>query len=166
VVEVILHAATAEDTRAIGRSIAPLLRAGDALALTGELGAGKTTFTQGVAVGLGVEEPVASPTFVLVREYRGRLPVVHVDVYRLERIQDVVDLGLDEIVDGQAVLIVEWGDAIDELLPADRLRVELTGDDPAGIDESRRIAIDTVGEGWTDRAGALAAALASWSAAR
>ena len=80
-----LRAATAEDTRSIGEAMAPLLAAGDAIALTGELGAGKTTFAQGLVRGLGFEGHVVSPTFTLVREYRsGRLPVVHADVYRLE----------------------------------------------------------------------------------
>ena len=97
--------------------------------LTGELGAGKTTLVQGIARGLGATEQVASPTFTLVREYvSGRVPIAHVDVYRLERVQDVVDLTLDELVDGEGVLLVEWGDAVEELLDDERLRVELTGD--------------------------------------
>src|SRR6185503_14102123 len=87
----------AEDTRSIGEAMAPLLAAGDAIALTGELGAGKTTFAQGLVRGLGFEGNVVSPTFTLVREYRsGRLPAVHADVYRLERVQEVIDLELDQ----------------------------------------------------------------------
>jgi tRNA threonylcarbamoyladenosine biosynthesis protein TsaE len=160
-----LRAATAADTRAIGRALAPLFRAGDAVVLTGELGAGKTTFVQGVAEGLGVDDTVSSPTFVLVKEYVGRLTVAHADVYRLERVQDVVDLGLEEIADGEALLLVEWGDAVEELLPGDRLRVELTGEDPAGVDESRRIVVEAVGSGWSGRTGELHAALAPWEAA-
>jgi tRNA threonylcarbamoyladenosine biosynthesis protein TsaE len=160
-----LRAATATDTRAIGRALAPLFRPGDAVVLTGELGAGKTTFVQGVAEGLGVDDTVASPTFVLVKEYVGRLTVAHADVYRLERVQDVVDLGLDEIADGEALLLVEWGDAVEELLPGDRLRVELTGEDPSGVDETRRIEVETVGAGWSDRADELASILSPWEAA-
>ena len=95
--------------------------------LTGELGAGKTTLVQGIARGLGVTDHVVSPTFTLVREYHGRLEVAHVDVYRLERIQDVMDLGLEELGDGEAVLLVEWGDAVEEVLPADHVTIELTG---------------------------------------
>ena len=159
-----LHAPTAGDTRAIGRALAPLLRARDAVALTGELGAGKTTFVQGVAEGLGVEDQVSSPTFVLVKEYVGRLTIAHADVYRLERVQDVVDLGLDEIADGEAVLLVEWGDAVEELLPPDRLRVELTGEDPTGADETRRIVVEAVGLGWADREARLDDALSPWEA--
>jgi tRNA threonylcarbamoyladenosine biosynthesis protein TsaE len=161
-VAITLRAATAADTRAIGRALAPLFRAGDAVVLTGELGAGKTTFVQGVAEGLGVDDTVSSPTFVLVKEYVGRLAVVHADVYRLERVQDVVDLGLDEIAHGQGLLLVEWGDAVEDLLPDDRLRVELTGEDPAGMDESRRIEIQAVGLGWSGRADDLVRVLSPW----
>lgn len=164
-VTVSLRAATAADTRAIGRALAPLFRAGDAVVLTGELGAGKTTFVQGVADGLGVDETVSSPTFVLVKEYVGRLTVAHADIYRLERVQDVVDLGLDEIADGEALLLVEWGDAVEELLPDDRLRIELTGEDPTGVDESRRIEVEAVGSGWSGRADELSAVLAPWEVA-
>ncbi|HEX6131713.1 MAG TPA: tRNA (adenosine(37)-N6)-threonylcarbamoyltransferase complex ATPase subunit type 1 TsaE [Actinomycetota bacterium] len=170
--ELVLRAATAEDTRAIGEALAGLLRPRDAVVLTGELGAGKTTLVRGIARGLGVEEHVASPTFTLVREYAGRLAVAHVDVYRLERVQDVVDLALDEVADGEAVLLVEWGDAVAELLPADRLRIELTsagggprpgaGADGAAADEPRRIAIDAVGPSWAERWAALASALGPW----
>lgn len=164
-VTVSLRAATAADTRAIGRALAPLFRAGDAVVLTGELGAGKTTFVQGVADGLGVDDTVSSPTFVLVKEYVGRLTVAHADIYRLERVQDVVDLGLDEIADGEALLLVEWGDAVEELLPDDRLRIELTGEDPTGVDESRRIEVEAVGSGWSGRADELSAVLAPWEVA-
>jgi tRNA threonylcarbamoyladenosine biosynthesis protein TsaE len=160
-----LRAPTAADTRAIGRALAPLFRAGDAVVLTGELGAGKTTLVQGVAEGLGVEDTVSSPTFVLVKEYVGRLTIAHADVYRLDRVQDVVDLGLDEVADGQALLLVEWGDAVEDLLPPDRLRVELTGEDPTGVDEARRVVIEAVGPGWSDRSDALGRTLSPWEAA-
>jgi tRNA threonylcarbamoyladenosine biosynthesis protein TsaE len=144
-----LRAATAEDTRSIGEAMAPLLAAGDAIALTGELGAGKTTLVQGLARGLDVDEPVVSPTFTLVREYEGRLPVAHVDVYRLERVQDVIDLGLDdELGEGDAVVFVEWGDAVEGLLPEDHLVVELT---VPGASEERRLLIRGLGEPWAAR---------------
>jgi tRNA threonylcarbamoyladenosine biosynthesis protein TsaE len=163
--DLVLAAATPDDMRGIGAAIAPLLRPRDVLVLTGELGAGKTTFVQGLATGLGVEEHVASPTFTLVREYTGRLAVAHVDVYRLDRVQDVVDLGLDEIAGGDAVLVVEWGDAIDELLADDRLRLELTTLDPSGGDETRRIVIHPQGRAWAERWAELGDALASWTVA-
>ena len=118
-----VETSSAEETREVGEAIAALLRARDAVMLAGELGSGKTTFAQGVARGLGIEEPVSSPTFTLVKEYSGILDLAHVDVYRLEHVQDVVDLGLEELGGGDDVLLVEWGDTIEELLPDDRLRV-------------------------------------------
>ena len=136
----VVRTETADDTRALGVAIAPLLRVHDVLVLTGDLGAGKTTLVGGIARGLGAEEHVASPTFTLVREYvSGRIPIAHVDVYRLDRVQDVVDLALDELEDGECVLIVEWGDAVEELLPDDRLRVELRSADPVGDTDTRTI---------------------------
>lgn len=116
--------ATADATRRLGASLAPLLRAGDVVALTGELGAGKTCLVQGLAAGLDVASPVTSPTFMLQRSYAGRLPLVHLDVYRLERVQDVLDLG-DEALAPDVVTVIEWGDTIVQLLPPDRLDVEL-----------------------------------------
>jgi tRNA threonylcarbamoyladenosine biosynthesis protein TsaE len=133
--------------------------------LTGELGAGKTTFVQGIARGLGATEHVASPTFTLVREYvSGSVPLAHVDLYRLDREQDVIDLALDELEDGERVLLVEWGDPVAELLAPERLRVVLVGQDPSGVDETRRITLETVGAAWDERADAIAAALGRWAA--
>ena len=142
-----LRTETADRTRELGGALAPLLRPRDTVVLTGDLGAGKTTLVQGIGRGLGVEDHVASPTFTLVREYAGRLDVAHVDVYRLERVQDVVDLGLDELGGPDRVLIVEWGDAVEELLPADRLRVELTSSD----DDVRMLRIGAQGRSWAER---------------
>ena len=159
-----LRTSSADETREVGEAIASLLRARDAVVLTGELGAGKTTFAQGVARGLGIEEPVSSPTFTLVKEYSGILDLAHVDVYRLDRIQDVMDLGLDELGAGEDVLLVEWGDTIEELLPDERLRIELTsGADPD--DDERSIAISATGAGWAERFAALEAAVMPWVAA-
>jgi tRNA threonylcarbamoyladenosine biosynthesis protein TsaE len=163
--ELDLRALTAEDTRAVGEALAPLLRPRDAVVLTGELGAGKTTFVQGVARGLGIDEQVVSPTFTLIKEYTGRLDVAHVDVYRLDRVQDVVDLGLDELGTGEDVLLVEWGDAVEALLPPDRLRVEFATEDPSGPDEARRIQVTGVGEAWMQRWAAVLDALRPWEVA-
>lgn len=154
-----LRATTAEDTRAIGAALADVLVAADVVVLTGELGAGKTTLVQGLARGLGATEHVASPTFTLVREYpSGRLPIAHVDVYRLERLQEVVDLALDELGGDGAVLLVEWGDAVEELLPADRLRIELATQE----DGQRQLTIGSEGPSWAARADALSRALGRW----
>jgi tRNA threonylcarbamoyladenosine biosynthesis protein TsaE len=159
-----LRSATAEDTRAIGRVLAAAYRPGDATILTGELGAGKTTLVRGIAEGLGCRDPVGSPTFTLIREYGGgRLDVVHADVYRLDRVQDVVDLGLDELTDtGHAILLVEWGDAVAELLPDEHLRVELVEPDPG--DDARRIELSAVGASWAERWERLEHELAAWAA--
>ena len=155
-----LRARTAEETREVGEAMSASLRARDAVVLTGELGAGKTTFVQGVARGLGIEDQVSSPTFTLVKEYRGILDIAHVDVYRLERVQDVVDLGLDELGDGEGVLLVEWGDAVEDLLPDERLRVELTTEDL--LSDVRRLRISALGASWQERWGALEVAVAPW----
>jgi tRNA threonylcarbamoyladenosine biosynthesis protein TsaE len=163
--DLVVRTPTADDTRALGGAIAPLLRIHDVIVLTGELGAGKTTLVRGIAGGLGATEHVASPTFTLVREYvTGRIPVAHVDVFRLDRVQDVVELALDELEDGACVLIVEWGDAVEELLPDDRLRIELTTVDPTGAEETRRIGLRGAGSSWAERSDELARAVGPWSA--
>ncbi len=143
-----LTAETPIDTMAVGEAVASLLRQGDVVALTGELGAGKTTFVRGAARSLGFDGAVASPTFTLVREYQGRLRIYHVDVYRLERVQDVLDLGLDEMVSEGGVLLVEWGDAVEGLLPDDHLLVEFT---VPGETETRHLTITGAGPSWAAR---------------
>lgn len=153
---------SAEETREVGEALASLLRPRDAVVLMGELGAGKTTFAQGVARGLGIEQQVSSPTFTLIKEYSGILDLAHVDVYRLDRMQDVVDLGLDELGAGDDVLLVEWGDTIEELLPEERLRVELLTDEAAG-EHIRVISISTVGAGWVERSAELEVAMLPWA---
>jgi len=143
-----LIAGAPEDTMAVGDAVASLLGEGDAVALTGELGAGKTTFVRGAARALGFDGAVASPTFTLVREYQGRVRIYHVDVYRLERVQDVLDLGLDEMVAEGGVVLVEWGDAVEGLLPDDHLLVEIT---LMGPEEARRIVMMGAGPSWATR---------------
>jgi tRNA threonylcarbamoyladenosine biosynthesis protein TsaE len=154
-----LATASAEETRALGEAVAGLFRPGDVVSLTGDLGAGKTTFVQGAARALGATEPVLSPTFTLVREYGGRVPIYHLDVYRLERIQDVLDLGFEELVDGQGVVFVEWGDAIEALLPAEHLQVELHIPDNG---TGRRLEVTWYGRSWSARVEHLAAAVEPW----
>jgi tRNA threonylcarbamoyladenosine biosynthesis protein TsaE len=145
-----LRAPTPDDTRAIGRAVASLLRAGDVVALGGELGAGKTTLVQGAAAALGVAEPVLSPTFTLVREYRGSLPIYHLDVYRLNRLQDVLDLGFEEMTDAGGVTFVEWGDVIESLLPESHLEIALRTPEQIGGNEERWITVDAEGPTWTE----------------
>ena len=114
--------------------------------LAGELGAGKTVFAKGIAVALGVTEPVVSPTFTVVREYDAPTPLVHVDVYRLDHLQELHDLGFDDLVGSDAVTVVEWGDRVSALLPADRLDVHLAlgADD----DDARRCRSRPTGVSW------------------
>ncbi len=158
-----LRAPTPDDTRAIGRAVASLLRAGDVVALGGELGAGKTTLVQGAAAALGVAEPVLSPTFTLVREYRGSLPIYHLDVYRLNRLQDVLDLGFEEMTDAGGVTFVEWGDAIEALLPESHLEIVLRTPEQIGGNEERWITVDAEGPTWTERWERLESVLEPWA---
>jgi tRNA threonylcarbamoyladenosine biosynthesis protein TsaE len=118
---------SSEETVAFGRRLGRLLRAGHVVALRGPLGAGKTTLTKGLAEGLDVEDPrwVTSPTFVLIHEYEGRLPVYHIDAYRLGGSADADALGTDELMFGEGVAIVEWADRIEEALPPERLDIDL-----------------------------------------
>jgi tRNA threonylcarbamoyladenosine biosynthesis protein TsaE len=158
-----LATSSPEETRALGEAIAPLLEPGDVVSLTGDLGAGKTTLVQGAARGLGVEQPVLSPTFTLVRQYRGTSPVYHLDVYRLDRIQEVLDLGFDEMLDRGAVVFIEWGSAIEALLPPDVLEIELTI--PVGEEGTqRRLSVSWRGESWDRRWERLAEVAEPWRA--
>ena len=127
-----------EETQAIGARLGARLRVGDVVACIGELGAGKTCFLQGLARGLGVETDVTSPTFVLVNQYRGRLPVYHVDAYRTESLTELVDLGLEEMLHGDGVTVIEWADKLLPLLPPSTITVTITG---LG-DQPREIVID------------------------
>lgn len=149
-----------EETRALGAAIADLARGGDVLVLAGDLGAGKTAFVQGFSRGLGIAERVTSPTFTLVHVYEGgRLPVHHLDVYRLDQLSEAVDLGLAEMLDEGGVVLVEWGDAITPVLPHDLLEVRLTFGEG---DDDRTLALSAVGPGWVDRLPQLELALAPW----
>lgn len=137
---------TEGDTRAFAARLASVLRPGDILLLAGGLGSGKTLFTGGLATGLGVEEQVVSPSFVLVRQYlSGFLPIVHVDVYRLGSLNEFDDLDVFEMA-AKAVLVIEWGDAVEAALPADYLRVEFT----VGDDETRVLRLVPHGD-WAER---------------
>lgn len=135
---------SAEDTRELAAAVAGLVEPGDVVLLVGDLGAGKTTFAQGFGAALGVTEPITSPTFVLVRSYRGRLELLHADVYRLDHLQEVVDLGLAELLDEGGVALVEWGDVAAPALGPDALEVSM---DFAGGDE-RVVGLRPVGRRW------------------
>jgi tRNA threonylcarbamoyladenosine biosynthesis protein TsaE len=138
-----------EETRILGASLSPVLLPGDVVSLSGDLGAGKTTLVQGIAAGLGVEGPVTSPTFVLVHHYEGAFPIIHMDVYRLDSIQEVLDLGFEELLEPQAIMLVEWGEAVLPLLPRHYLDIELRRA-PDG-DDARNIVLRAVGTEWAHK---------------
>ena len=152
---------SAEDTRELGAALSAVARPGDVILLSGDLGAGKTTLVQGFARGLGVQEPVVSPTFILVRTYQGRLSLVHADAYRMDNLDEVTDLDLPELLDDGGVALVEWGDVIAPVLPADFLEIAIEFGEG---DDDRRIDVRVVGPTWASRTGALRAALGRWSA--
>jgi tRNA threonylcarbamoyladenosine biosynthesis protein TsaE len=138
-----------EETRILGASLSPVLLPGDVVSLSGDLGAGKTTLVQGIAAGLGVAGPVTSPTFVLVHHYDGTFPIIHMDVYRLDSIQEVLDLGFEELLEPQAIMLVEWGEAVLPLLPPRYLDIELRRA-PDG-DDARNIVLRAVGIEWAHK---------------
>ncbi|HEU5193604.1 MAG TPA: tRNA (adenosine(37)-N6)-threonylcarbamoyltransferase complex ATPase subunit type 1 TsaE [Methylomirabilota bacterium] len=133
-----LRSTTPDETAAAGEVLGRTLGPGDVVALYGELGSGKTCLVQGLVRGLGVSTNATSPTFVLVNEYRGRLPVHHVDAYRTGSLTELMDFGLLDLMGGDGVTLVEWADRAEPLLPARTIRVRLDG---VG-DESRTIVID------------------------
>lgn len=132
------------ETAGVGEKLAAFLRAGDIICLNGELGAGKTRFVQGMARGLGIDGPVTSPTFTLINEYHGRLPLYHMDVYRLGDPLEMEDLGYEEYFYGEGVTVVEWAERVAELLPAERLDIYINRR-PEGED-LREIALAPRGE--------------------
>lgn len=171
---------SADETRALAAALTASLHAGDVVLLSGEMGAGKTAFTQGVGAGLGIEGRVTSPTFTIVQTYEGgRLRLHHLDVYRLEHLHEALDLDLAEMIEDDAVVVIEWGDAVAPVLPHDYLEIRITFPaldadpiDPAppvadadaapGADDERRWHLRPVGPRWAARADGLRAVLAPW----
>jgi tRNA threonylcarbamoyladenosine biosynthesis protein TsaE len=146
-------------TQRVAAALLPLLQAGDVVILTGELGAGKTAFTQGLARAAGVTDPVTSPTFTLLRSYptASGPDLAHVDVYRLERLGEMADLGLDELLDDGAVAVIEWGERTLAATGPDYLHVTVERVPEAA--DARRLSVEAVGKGWHSRRPAVAAAL-------
>lgn len=157
---VVATTVSVDQTRDVAAAVSSLARPGDLVLLAGDLGAGKTAFVQGFGRGLGVPDRITSPTFTLVHVYEGRLPVHHLDVYRLGQLSEALDLGLAEMLDDGGVVIIEWGDAILPVLPHDYLEVRLSfgpGDD------DRHVEFRPVGPAWAPRADALAGVVSAWT---
>lgn len=137
------RADSAEETVALGERLGALLHPGDIIALEGNLAAGKTTLTKGIARALGVEETITSPTFCLVSEYAGKLPLYHFDVYRLQGADDFFDVGADEMLYGNGVCVIEWSEKIMEALPKRTIRIKIESETREGSEiSSRSISIE------------------------
>ncbi len=135
---------SAQETFALGEKIGRQARPGQIYTLTGDLGVGKTVFTQGVARGLGITEPISSPTFTIVQIYEsGRLPLYHFDVYRIGDIEEMEEIGYDDYFFGQGICLIEWADLIGEILPSDIISVTIEKDLEKGFDH-RSIIIEGI----------------------
>ena len=152
-------------TSALAEALAERAAPGDVLLLVGDLGAGKTAFSKAYGKALGVDEPMTSPTFTLAREYSGRLPLHHLDVYRLDNADQALDLDLPELAEG-GVTVIEWGEKIAAVLPADRLTIEFCYPPlttaKVGLDQ-RTLHLSLMGPSGVKRISALAAALDQWT---
>nr|WP_288632713.1 tRNA (adenosine(37)-N6)-threonylcarbamoyltransferase complex ATPase subunit type 1 TsaE [uncultured Blautia sp.] len=135
-----------EETFEVGKTIGMNAKPGQIYTLTGDLGVGKTVFTQGVAAGLGITEPVNSPTFTIIQEYEdGRLPFYHFDVYRIGDLEEMEEIGYDDYFFGQGICLIEWAELIEEILPEKRIEVTIEKDLEKGF-EYRKITIEERGE--------------------
>ena len=139
---VIIETENPEETFALGQKIGRAATPGQVYTLTGDLGVGKTVFTQGVASGLGITEPVNSPTFTIVQVYEeGRLPFYHFDVYRIGDIEEMEEIGYDDYFCGEGICLIEWAELIEEILPENRISITIEKDLSRGFDY-RRITIE------------------------
>lgn len=156
-----VRTSSADDTRALARALAGVVRPGDVVLLAGDMGAGKTAFTQGLGAALGVTDRITSPTFTIVHEHLGDgIRLHHLDVYRLGHIHEALDVGLPELVDEGAVVVIEWGDAIAPALPAEYLELRFAFG-PDGPDH-RLIAMALVGSRWMARSEGLHGVVGPW----
>ena len=125
---------SAEETYALGKKLGEEAKPGAVYCLSGDLGVGKTVFTKGFAVGLGVTDTVNSPTFTIVQEYKGRLPFYHFDVYRIEEPEEMEEIGYEDYFYGDGACMIEWAELIEELIPADAMKVCISKDLQKGTD--------------------------------
>jgi tRNA threonylcarbamoyladenosine biosynthesis protein TsaE len=122
------HSGSVEETVELGQRLGKLLQKGDNVCLIGGLGTGKTAFAGGIAKALGILEYITSPTFTIINEYKGRLPLYHLDVYRIGNVGEVLDTGYDEYIDGNGITVIEWADLIREILPENRIEITIEKD--------------------------------------
>lgn len=134
-----------EDTEKIGQCLGSVAKKGYIICLVGDLGVGKTEFVKGLAKGLEVEDYITSPTFTIVNEYMGRLPLYHFDVYRIDHVDEMYEIGYEEYFFGEGVTVIEWADLISEIIPEENITVTITKDLEMGEDY-RNIKIETSGE--------------------
>ena len=134
-----------EETMALGEKIGSLVRAGDIICIDGELGSGKTHLTKGLAMGLGINEYITSPTFTIVNEYDGRLKLYHFDVYRVNDPDEIENIGFDEYIFGQGVSIIEWSNLIEDLIPYEHIQINISKVPEKG-DDYRKINIEYFGD--------------------
>lgn len=161
-----------EDTRALARAVSGCVADGDLLVLAGDLGAGKTCFSQGFGAGLGISDRMTSPTFTLHNQYQGRLLLNHLDVYRIDDLEDTLDLDLPEMLES-GVTLIEWGEQIDPTLPTDHLVVRLlmapvadaseTSEFEAAEDDKRLVRFEAGGPSWGLRLSQIEAVIGAWS---
>lgn len=146
--DLVVETASPKETTALSRALGAHARPGDVWILSGDLGAGKTTFTKGFGAGLGVEQPITSPTFTLAREYEGRLTVHHLDVYRLDSVDESLDLALPELIESGGVVLIEWGDTVRSTLPPNYCHLSLSLGEG---DDDRRLEFRLFGSAWEER---------------
>ena len=137
------YTSSAEETIELGKKIGSLLQKGDVIALQGTLAAGKTTITKGIALALGIEEEITSPTFCLISEYYGKMPLYHMDVYRLEGTEDFINLGTDDMIYGDGVCLIEWSEKIMDELPEKTIILNIQPQE----DQSRIITLENWNNG-------------------
>ncbi|WP_010246734.1 tRNA (adenosine(37)-N6)-threonylcarbamoyltransferase complex ATPase subunit type 1 TsaE [Acetivibrio cellulolyticus] len=144
---------SADETTQVGRALGSILNRGDVVCLTGDLGTGKTALTNGIASALGIEDYITSPTFTIVNEYKTEVPLYHFDVYRISDPEEMYDIGFEEYLYGEGVVVIEWAELIKGILPDDLIWVKISKDLASGVD-TREISIDFQGEkyeGYIDR---------------
>ena len=139
------HAGSVEETVALALKLGRILQRGDNICLTGDLGTGKTAFTGGIAKALDIDGYVTSPTFTIVNEYKGKLPLYHFDVYRIGDPDEMLETGYEDYINGDGITVIEWADLIEDILPPERIDVTLRKDDPDNPD-SRQIIMHFRGE--------------------